>query len=133
KKRTIPLSSPAGLLVILSYLAEKFYQGKTSCLKELEKDLPYNEEELLKAIDQLVKKGYIKIKEEEVFFIFPPDKIKLMDLLLTEDLKFFFETYLLPQGKELSHLYNMIEQKEDLTLKDLIFPTKNSLAKNQSL
>ncbi|MFN3406474.1 MAG: YhjD/YihY/BrkB family envelope integrity protein [Caldimicrobium sp.] len=126
KKKNISLSIPAGLLLILSHLAKKFYQGKTSALKELEKELPYREDALLEALDQLVKKGYIKVKEEEVFFLLPPDKIKLSDILFTEDLKIFIETYLIPQGKNLSHLYNMVKEGEELTLKDLILGLKIS-------
>ncbi|MFN4132531.1 MAG: hypothetical protein ACK4GE_05585, partial [Caldimicrobium sp.] len=118
RKRILPFSYPGGLVFLLVYIAEKFYQGTNVFLKDLERDLPYSEEDILRGIQELVKRNYITVKDEEIFFKIPPEKIKILDLLVAEDLKILYHTYILPKGfveasTQLNGLLN-------LSLKDLI-------------
>lgn len=118
RKRLLPFSYPGGLVFLLVYIAEKFYQGTNVFLKDLERDLPYSEEDILRGIQELVKRNYITVKDEEIFFKIPPEKIKILDLLVGEDLKILYHTYILPKGfveasTQLNGLLN-------LSLKDLI-------------
>lgn len=120
KKKIIPFSYPGGLILLLSYIGEKFYQGESVLLKDLERELPYSEENLLRAIKELVERNYIKVKDEEIFLKIPLEKIKILDLLAEEDLKILFHTYILSKNKDLEDLYPKLEEILNKSLKDLI-------------
>ncbi len=67
---------------ILKELVKGFYQGRIYTLEELYFHLPYPEGEIIEHLKILEKRGVIIIKEEEIFFAQPLEKIYLKDLFI---------------------------------------------------
>lgn len=75
-------------LIIMYYLTQKFYQKETISIKGLEKEMPFLEEQLHLFISNLEKKNFITVKDEEIFFRVPPEKIRIKDII--EESRFLY-------------------------------------------
>ncbi len=120
RKKIVPLSYPAGLILLLAFIAERFYAGKNTSLRDIERELPYEEESIIYGISELIKRGYIKVKDEEIFFKIPPEKIKISEFMQQEDLKILLETYLFQRDEAFKDLYQKIEKSLDKSIRDLV-------------
>ncbi len=118
KKETVNLHSPFRELLILTKLAQYFYTGKILSLEELDSLLPLSEEDLLKGVKELEKRGLITLKDEDLFFRKPPENIKLSEILNLKEMEILEREW-----KELERIMKKCPLKEEfatMSLKDLI-------------
>lgn len=93
KKGYLPLYSPFREFFLILYLSKTFYEGSLCSIRELEKNFPLANEDILKALETLEKRKFIYIKDEEIFFRTPPEKITLLqffDLTSIQELRTYF-------------------------------------------
>ncbi|MCS7150665.1 MAG: YihY/virulence factor BrkB family protein [Caldimicrobium sp.] len=83
-KRPLKIDGPLRALLILSVIASNFYRGKTTKINNLEALTLISEEDLLSTLNFLEIKGWIKINDEEIFLMMPPEKILLSEILMLE-------------------------------------------------
>mgnify|MGYP001773057563 CR=1 FL=1 len=98
RKKVIILSSPFIEFFILLYLTKHFYRGQILSLETLDKGLPFSEEDILQAVRGLEKRGFLFLKDEEIFFRIPPERILIRDLFSESTFKEWQES------KEISSL-----------------------------
>lgn len=118
RKKVITLSSPFIEFFILLYLTRYFYQGQILSLETLDKGLPFSEEDILQAVRELEKRGFLFLRDEEIFFRIPPDRILIRDLFSESNFKEWEES------QEISNLLaDLCPLKEEViqrSLKDCI-------------
>lgn len=118
-KKPLKMEGPYRDLLILLMIATNFLQGKTTKIENLEALSFIKEEDLLSTLDFLERKGWIKIKDEELFLIMPPEKISLSEILMLEDHQKLQEFF---QELNLNIRLCLLDSRlSELSLGDLLF------------
>jgi membrane protein len=118
KKKIITLSSPFKEFFILLYLTRYFYRGQSLSLETLDKGLPFSEEDILQAVRELEKRGLLFLRDEEIFFRIPPDRILIRDLFSESTFKEWQESQEI--SSLLADLCPLKEEVIQRSLKDCI-------------
>ncbi len=122
KKTIIILHTPYKELLILLELTNFFYKGKIPTLEDLDQLLPLSEEELLLSIKDLEKREIIILRDEELFFLKPPERIKLSEIFNVKEIE-KLRTYW-EKGKDILKLCPLKEEISEKTLRDLFYMFK---------